>query len=119
MEEKKIGIFPASGSLGGSVVKHLSSLIPASSLILIARRPDTLAEYSRQGAVIRRADYDEDSSLNRAFDGVGVLFLISYASCEHEHRSKVSIHHPHFFKIRLMILDRHTVKQSMPLSTAA
>ncbi|EED14343.1 NmrA-like family protein [Talaromyces stipitatus ATCC 10500] len=88
MTEKKIGIFPASGSLGGSTVKHLASLIPASSLILIARKPDTLAECSRQGAVVRRADYDEDSSLNRVFDGVGVLFLISYASCEHEHRSK-------------------------------
>ncbi|KUL89315.1 hypothetical protein ZTR_03745 [Talaromyces verruculosus] len=88
MAEKKIGIFPASGSLGGSIVKHLSSLIPASSLILIARRPDSLAEYSRQGAVVRRADYDDDSSLNRVFDGVGVLFLISYPSCEHEHRSR-------------------------------
>ncbi|QGA21549.1 hypothetical protein EYB26_009260 [Talaromyces marneffei] len=86
--EKKIGIFPAAGALGGSIVKHLSSLIPASSLILVARRPDTLAEYSRQGAVVRHADYDEDASLNRAFDGVGVLFLISYASCEHEHRSR-------------------------------
>lgn len=89
--EKKIGIFPAAGALGGSIVKHLSSLIPASSLILVARRPDTLAEYSRQGAVVRHADYDEDASLNRAFDGVGVLFLISYASCEHEHRSRVSM----------------------------
>ncbi|RAO72426.1 uncharacterized protein BHQ10_008438 [Talaromyces amestolkiae] len=88
MAEKKIGIFPAAGALGGSVVKHLSSLIPASSLILIARKPDSLAEYSRQGAVVRRADYDEDSSLSRVFDGVGVLFLISYASCEHEHRSR-------------------------------
>lgn len=92
MAEKKVGIFPASGALGGSVVKHLSSLIPASSLILIARKPDSLAKYSRQGAVVRRADYDEDCSLTRVFDGVGVLFLISYASCEHEHRSRVLTH---------------------------
>lgn len=37
---------------------------------------------------MRRADYDDESSLQRVFDGVGALFLISYASCEHEHRSR-------------------------------
>jgi uncharacterized protein YbjT (DUF2867 family) len=87
----KLGVFPAAGGLGGSTVKHLLPLIPADSLILIARNPDKLAAESRTGAVVRKADYDDDASLDRVFDGIGALFLISYASCEHEHRSKVRL----------------------------
>jgi hypothetical protein len=87
----KLGVFPAAGGLGGSIVKHLLPLIPADNLILIARNPDKLAAESRAGAVVRKADYDDDASLDRVFDGIGALFLISYASCEHEHRSKVRL----------------------------
>ncbi|KAL1999401.1 hypothetical protein VTN02DRAFT_4577 [Thermoascus thermophilus] len=82
----KIGVFPASGALGGSVVKHLQRLVPASNLILIARYPDKLASESRAGATVRRADYDEPESLERVFDGIGTLMLISYASFEDDHR---------------------------------
>lgn len=85
----KLGVFPASGGLGGSTVKHLLSLVPASNVVLIARNPDKLAAESRQGAVVRRADYDDKSTLERVFEGIGALFLISYASCEHQHRSQV------------------------------
>ncbi|KAH8689986.1 NmrA-like family protein [Talaromyces proteolyticus] len=88
MAERKLGIFPATGGLGGSTVKHLLSLVPASRVILIARNPDKLAAESRLGVVVRRADYDDTATLERVFDGVGALFLISYASCEHEHRSR-------------------------------
>lgn len=90
-DTKKIGVFPAAGELGGRTTKHLARLVPPASLILIARKPEKLVEYSRQGAEVRRADYDDDSSLERVFEGVGALFLISYASCEHEHRSRVCI----------------------------
>lgn len=86
---KKIGIFPAAGRLGGSTVKHILPLVSANNLILISRRPETLAEYSRLGAVVRRADYEDDASLQRVFDGIGILLLISYPSCEHEYRSRV------------------------------
>lgn len=85
----KLGVFPASGGLGGSTVQHLLSLVPASNLVLIARNPDKLAAESRHGAVVRRADYDDKSTLERVFAGIGALFLISYASCEHQHRSQV------------------------------
>ncbi|OXN03578.1 hypothetical protein CDV58_06939, partial [Aspergillus fumigatus] len=83
---QKIGIFPASGGLGTSIINHLVKLVPASQLILIARNPEKLASFSRDGATIRRADYDDRASLERVFDGVGVLMLISYASFEIQHR---------------------------------
>ncbi|KAJ5513868.1 hypothetical protein N7463_003420 [Penicillium fimorum] len=84
----KIGVFPASGALGSSIVNHLSKLVPESDLILIARRPEKLDEIKQAGATVRRADYDEPSTLNTAFDGVDVLMLISYASFEIDHRVK-------------------------------
>lgn len=87
----KIGVFPASGGLGGSIIKHLQHLVPATNLILIARYPDKLASESGAGATVRRADYDDPASLERVFDGIGALMLISYASFEDEHRIHVSV----------------------------
>lgn len=86
---QKIGIFPASGGLGTSIINHLVKLVPASQLIPIAHNPEKLASFSRDGATIRRADYDDRASLERVFDGVGVLMLISYASFEIQHRVEV------------------------------
>ena len=85
----KIGIFPASGGLGTSIITHLLKLVPASNLILVARFPEKLAELSRAGATVRRGDYDDSASLDRVFDGVGVLMLISYASIELDYRAEV------------------------------
>lgn len=88
-----IGVFPASGGLGGSIVSHISKLVSASQLVLIARHPEKLIDLSRAGATVRQADYDEPSTLKTAFEGVDVLMLISYASFEIDHRIKVrSIH---------------------------
>lgn len=85
----KIGVFPASGGLGTSIVNHLTKLVPASQLILIARHPEKLSEFSQNGATIRQADYDGPSTLDKAFDGVETLMLISYASFEIQHRITV------------------------------
>ncbi|PYH97145.1 NmrA-like family protein [Aspergillus ellipticus CBS 707.79] len=85
----KIGVFPAAGGLGTSVVNHLTNLVPASDLILIARKPENLAELARAGATVRRADYEDPATLEGAFDGVDVLMLISYASFEIEFRVEV------------------------------
>jgi uncharacterized protein YbjT (DUF2867 family) len=86
----RTGIFPASGGLGGSTLTHLLSLVDPRTVTLIARQPEKLAKQAEQGATVRRADYDDESSLQHVFDGIDVLFLISYPSIEHEHRFKVS-----------------------------
>ncbi|KAI9372844.1 hypothetical protein BJX61DRAFT_415233 [Aspergillus egyptiacus] len=82
----RIGVFPAAGGLGGSIVNHLVKLVPASQLILIARKPESLSPVKDAGATIRYADYDQPETLEHAFDNVDVLMLISYASFEIEHR---------------------------------
>jgi hypothetical protein len=85
----KIGIFPASGGIGGSTVKHILNRIPTKDLTFVARSPERLEEQRLAGATVRKADYDDTASLEHAFDGVDVLFLISYASVEHLHRTEV------------------------------
>lgn len=85
----KIGLFPASGGLGTSILNHLSKEVPASQLVLIARNPEKLANFEREGAIVRQADYDQPSTLETAFEGIDVLMLVSYASFEIEHRVKV------------------------------
>ncbi|KAL4915383.1 hypothetical protein BDW62DRAFT_125059 [Aspergillus aurantiobrunneus] len=83
----RIAVFPAAGGLGSSIVNHLRSLVPASQLTLIARKPDSLSAEADAGATIRYADYDDPATLDHAFDDVDVLMLISYASFEIEHRA--------------------------------
>ena len=85
----KIGVFPAAGGLGTSIVNHLSKQVPASQLVLIARKPENLAKLQESGATVRHADYDQPSTLDAAFNGVDVLMLVSYASIEIEYRVKV------------------------------
>lgn len=70
-------------------MEHLSNLVPASQLTLIARKPEKLDNFRQAGATVRQADYDEPSNLITAFDGVDVLMLISYASFEIDHRARV------------------------------
>lgn len=85
----KIGVYPASGGLGTSIINHLAHLATPSELILVSRKPERLTEFAHSGATIRQADYDDPPTLDHAFDGVDVLMLISYASIEIEHRFEV------------------------------
>ncbi|THC96578.1 hypothetical protein EYZ11_003918 [Aspergillus tanneri] len=48
----KIGVFPATGGLGTSIIHHLIKLVPASDLILIARRPETLDPLKQAAATV-------------------------------------------------------------------
>ncbi|CEJ61538.1 Putative NmrA-like family protein [Penicillium brasilianum] len=88
----RIGVFPASGGLGTSIVNHLMKLVSASQLVLITRNLDKWTNLGQAGATLRTADYDQPSTLDNAFDGVDVLMLISYASFEIKHR--VDAHQP-------------------------
>lgn len=92
MSGHKVGVFPASGGIGGSTVKHLLPRLPAQDLVFIARNPAKLESAKSAGADVRQADYDDDNSLQNAFQGIDTLFLISYASVGYEHRVEVSFH---------------------------
>lgn len=86
-----LGIFPASGGIGGSTLKHLLNNVSGSSLTAIVRKPENVPDrVVKSGCIVRSADYDKIETLGHAFDGIKILNLISYASIDHEHRSKVS-----------------------------
>jgi NAD(P)H dehydrogenase (quinone) len=68
----------ASGHLGRLVVESLLDRgTSASDIVATARRPETLADLAEQGVEVRRADYDDPSSLDAAFAGVDRLLLVS------------------------------------------
>jgi len=91
-------IFPASGGLGTATLNHLLDTVKVtpSSLVLVARAPERLAEEKARGATVLQADYDHSETLEGCFKGVQMLNLISYASFQHKYR----------FKVRHIILRR-------------
>ena len=90
---RKIGVFPASGALGGSTYTHLLKLVPHDRVILINRHPEKVPQsYVDSGVTVRQASYESaPSELQVVFSGVEVLFLVSYPSHVHEYRVKVQI----------------------------
>jgi NAD(P)H dehydrogenase (quinone) len=68
----------ASGHLGRLVVESLLDRgTPASDIVATARKTEALADLAERGVEVRRADYDDPSSLDAAFAGVDRLLLVS------------------------------------------
>jgi len=76
----KIVISGASGDLGRKITASLLQQVPASQLILLTRKPETLKEMSAKGAEVRKADFNDAVGLERALRGGDVLMLISTLS---------------------------------------
>ena len=72
-----IAITGASGQLGRLVLDQLLSQVPAADIVALARKPEVLDDYARQGVTVRHADYDEPATLGPALAGVDKLLLIS------------------------------------------
>ncbi|KAH6972566.1 hypothetical protein EDB80DRAFT_900628 [Ilyonectria destructans] len=74
MDMKEIGIFPASGGLGGSAYRHLLKLVPNDHVTLISRHPEKVeAEYRDAGVRALRASYESSpQELETAFRGLDV-----------------------------------------------
>jgi NAD(P)H dehydrogenase (quinone) len=70
----------ASGDLGKRITALLLQHFPASRLILLTRNPASLADLARQGAQVRKADFEDSAGLKQAMKGGEVLMLISTLS---------------------------------------
>lgn len=90
---KTIGIFPASGGLGGSTYTYLLAQVPHDKVTLISRHPSKIpSTYAQSGVTLRQASYESSvADLEAAFRGVDVLFLISYPSHVHQYRVQVQL----------------------------
>jgi len=67
----------ASGAFGTMVTQLLLEKLPAEELILVTRKPDSLAHLAARGAQVRYGDFDKRESLDAAFAGGKRLLLIS------------------------------------------
>jgi uncharacterized protein YbjT (DUF2867 family) len=61
--------------VGSRVVRHLLARADAPPVVALARRPHAVPDLARHA--VRRADYDDPSSLREALADVGTLVFIS------------------------------------------
>ena len=69
----------ANGNLGGRVIAHLMKLVGPSGFAVGTRNPDSpfARELDESGVEVRRADFDDPSSLPDAFEGIETALIIS------------------------------------------
>lgn len=68
----------ATGALGALAIQHLLKLkVPGSSIVALARDEGKAAALKAQGVQVRVANYNDRSSLERAFHGVDRVLLVS------------------------------------------
>ncbi len=72
-----IAITGASGQLGRLVIHSLLKQVPATGLVALVRRPDSVQDLAALGVQIRQADYSRPETLASALAGVEKLLLIS------------------------------------------
>jgi len=75
----KIIVTGASGQFGSAAARLLLQSVPAEDLVLLSRTPEKLAEFAEKGSHVRRADFDDPSSLPAAMEGGERMLLISTA----------------------------------------
>ncbi|KAF8592752.1 NmrA family protein [Ramaria rubella] len=86
---RKVVLTGTTGKLGSSVLKHLLNHLPASSIIVSVYNPSKAPDY--HGLEVRQGDYEDPRSLDKAFEGADVLFLVSYPSIRYQVRVKAHV----------------------------
>jgi NAD(P)H dehydrogenase (quinone) len=81
----------ASGAFGKMVTELLLQKMPASELILVTRKPETLAHLAARGAQVRYGDFDDRQSLTAAFAGGKRMLLISTLDVGERRRRQHSV----------------------------
>lgn len=67
----------ATGNLGSKVVEALLKTVPASDLAVSVRNPEKAAHLSERGIDVRQGDFDYPETLDKAFEGIDRLLIIS------------------------------------------
>lgn len=89
MSSKRIVLTGSTGGLGSSVLKHILKLVEPSQLIVSLHNPSKVPSFDPSSKVeLRRGNYSDTASLESAFSGADILFLVSYPSIAHELRVK-------------------------------
>ncbi|MFT3794429.1 NmrA family NAD(P)-binding protein [Flavobacterium sp.] len=67
----------ATGGLGGATIDALLNLVPAKSIVALARDEEKAQQLRQKGISVRIGDYDDYDSLVQAFYGIEKLVLVS------------------------------------------
>jgi NAD(P)H dehydrogenase (quinone) len=67
----------ATGKLGTMVVNHLLKHIPASELAVSVREPDKANQLKELGVDVRKGDFQDITSMEKAFSGIDKVLMIS------------------------------------------
>lgn len=80
-ESRRIVLTGTTGNLGSRVLKHILDLLPPSSIIISLYNPSKAPLEAKDTQLeLRRGDYEDPASLDKAFEDADVLFLMSYPS---------------------------------------
>ena len=72
-----IAITGASGQLGRRTAELVLDQVDPSSVVLVTRNPEKLAEFAARGVQVRAGDFEQPDGLAAAFAGVEKLLIIS------------------------------------------
>ena len=73
----KILVTGATGQLGSKVVEALLASVPAESLAVSVRDTEKASDLRSRGVEVRHGDFDDPTSLDKAFAGVDRLLIVS------------------------------------------
>lgn len=74
----RIGISGGNGDLSGRIVSRLiANGHPADQLVVTSRNPHALTKLSKQGVVVKRADFSDFDSVQAAFEGCERVLMVS------------------------------------------
>lgn len=76
-QKTKYLVTGASGQLGNLVIADLLKKVPAQDVVALVRRPDSATPLEALGVEVRIGNYDDPASLEKAFEGIDRLLLIS------------------------------------------
>lgn len=102
-----IGVTGASGGVGSRVVRHLLARMDRPPVVALARRADAVPDAAH--LTVRSADYDDPSSLRKAFSGVRTLVFVSSDGLAEPMRR----HHEHVVAAAIELGVEHVVYTSI------
>lgn len=88
----RILVTGATGNIGRLTLSHLLKRRPAGDLVGLARDPAKAADLAAAGIEIRRGDYFDREGLERAFEGIDTLMLVSataFTDRDTQHRGAI------------------------------
>ena len=81
----------ATGGLGEATINALLKITPLSTIVALVRNKDKAAELEAKGIQVRMGDYDNYTSLVKAFEGIDKILAISAAAFSNRALQEINV----------------------------